>query len=176
MEKKTESGQKDRRLFFSIAGPPKRHLIIITIGLGILLIGAMLFVRYPSPLVAQSVNSTDERPALQNASLVESAPAIPDMYTVNCAKCHGANGEGTAKFPELAGVTVRDEDRLTTEEVIGIINNPKAFGRSSKMPSYRDKLTEAEKNQIVDWIKSLNPPGAGDPPASTHPAIAAKTN
>lgn len=82
---------------------------------------------------------------------------VPPVYTTSCAKCHGAAGEGTKKFPELIGVTTRDEDRLSPELVLAIINDPKSVGRSTKMPAYHDKLSETEKQELVSWIRSLNP-------------------
>ena len=82
---------------------------------------------------------------------------IPPVYTTSCAKCHGASGEGTKKFPELIGVTTREEDQLTPELVLAIINDPKSVGRSTKMPAYHDKLSEAEKQELVSWIRSLKP-------------------
>ncbi|MEZ5428888.1 MAG: cytochrome b N-terminal domain-containing protein [Pyrinomonadaceae bacterium] len=85
----------------------------------------------------------------------ETASAVPNAYRVNCAKCHGANGEGTTKFPPLTGTTTRDEDRLSDEALIEIINDPKAYGLSAEMPSFKDKMTEEEKREIVDYIKSL---------------------
>lgn len=89
------------------------------------------------------------------ASEPESGLSVPVVYTTNCAKCHGANGEGTKKFPEVAGVTTRDEDQLTPEMVLAIINDPKSEGRGSKMPSYKNKLSEPEKQELVTWIRSL---------------------
>ena len=87
----------------------------------------------------------------------ETGLAVPVVYTANCAKCHGASGEGTKKFPEVAGVTSREEDQLTPEMVLAIINDPKSEGRGSKMPAYKNKLSETEKQEIVTWIRSLHP-------------------
>lgn len=93
-------------------------------------------------------------PDTQLASL--SPVTVPATYTTNCAKCHGNNGEGTAKFPELVGITTREEDQITPDLALAIINNPKAVGRSTKMPAYHDKLSEAEKQEIIAWIESLS--------------------
>jgi ubiquinol-cytochrome c reductase cytochrome b subunit len=83
------------------------------------------------------------------------AVEMPTTYKTNCAKCHGDGGEGTKKFPELIGVTTREEDKLSDENLIDIMNDPAAYGLSSKMPAFRDKLTEDEKREIVRYIKSL---------------------
>jgi ubiquinol-cytochrome c reductase cytochrome b subunit len=101
---------------------------------------------------AQDIENTEASPNF--ASLV-SPISIPSSYAVNCSKCHGASGEGTKKFPELVGLTTREEDQLTPDMILAIINDPKAVGRSSKMPSYKNKLLDDEKQEIVSWIRSL---------------------
>ncbi len=103
---------------------------------------------------------SEEKPASDDPSSeltsVSSPSAKPSVYEVNCAKCHGDNGEGTKKFPELVGITTREEDQLSPEMVLAIINDPKAVGRSSKMPAYKSKLSEPEKQELVAWIRSLS--------------------
>jgi cytochrome c553 len=81
--------------------------------------------------------------------------AIPASYKTNCAECHGDKGQGIKASPELVGLTTREEDRRSDEDLLGILNNPKSFGLSSKMKSYKDKLSEEEKQEIIGWIKSL---------------------
>jgi ubiquinol-cytochrome c reductase cytochrome b subunit len=115
----------------------------------------------------QATSNKDIAPEL--ASVSESLP-VPACYPKNCAKCHGANGEGTSKFPELAGVTTREDDQLTPELVLAIIDDPKTVGRSSKMPAYKTKLSDLDKQELVTWIKSLSPKpdaAAADEPVQT---------
>jgi len=108
----------------------------------------------PGPPPASHASDTDES-SIETASA--GPMAVPESYTTSCAKCHGANGEGTKKFPELIGITTREEDTITPELALAIINDPKSVGRSSKMPAYHDKLSETEKQEIVSWIRSLSP-------------------
>ena len=96
---------------------------------------------------------------------------IPETYVANCAKCHGSSGEGTAKFPELVGITERSEDPLTPEMVLAIINDPKSVGYSSKMPAYKNKLSESEKSEIVNWIRSLRTDSSNDQSSVTTASI-----
>lgn len=79
----------------------------------------------------------------------------PKVYQANCAKCHGANGEGTDLYPELKGVTTREDFPLTDQDLLEIINDAKAFGLDAEMPSFRKKLTEEEKLEIIAWLKTL---------------------
>jgi mono/diheme cytochrome c family protein len=110
-------------------------------------------------------NSAPKQPenvAAANTNVAANVPAnvsvnveIPLSYKTNCAECHGDKGQGIKASPELTGLTTREEDRRSDEDLLGILNNPKSFGLSSKMKSYKDKLTEDEKQEIIRWIKSL---------------------
>ncbi len=102
----------------------------------------------------------DRQPETQAAVVSDSnatSPAsVPEAYVSNCAKCHGAGGEGKRPFPELHGLTTRDEERRSDDDLLGIINDPGSFGLSSKMPSYEHKLTDEQKQEIINWLKALN--------------------
>ncbi len=107
-----------------------------------------------------SKREENEKGTQPSDAVLASSPSsmpVPSIYEVNCAKCHGESGEGTSKFPELVGVTTRDEDQLTPDMILAIINDPKAVGRSSKMPSYKNKLDDEQKQELVEWIRSLSP-------------------
>ncbi len=124
---------------------------------------------------AESAKAEPATPRLENVSSSEFVASdhpvtMPPIYSVQCAKCHGATGEGTAKFPELVGLTTRDEDQLSPELILSIINDPKTVGRSTKMPSYKNKLSETEKQDLVSWIKSLKPIADGDERATIQTA------
>lgn len=82
--------------------------------------------------------------------------AVPATYVSSCAKCHGPNGEGKGAYPELHGLTTREDERRSDEDLLGIINDPGSFGLSAKMPSYEHKLNDEQKQEIINWLKSLN--------------------
>lgn len=85
------------------------------------------------------------------------APGPPQAYTQSCAVCHGEHGEGARqgplKFPALLGVSAKP--RRTAADVIGILNDPKAYGLEPPMKSFARKLTEDEKRQIAEWVVTL---------------------
>lgn len=120
----------------------------------------------------ESLQPNSARPVTTETetAAIETPIRIPDKYATNCAKCHGSAGEGTAKFPELTGITTREEDPLTPEMVLAIINDPKSVGYSSKMPAYHNKLSEIEKEEIVAWIKSLKQKATSTDQAQTTTA------
>jgi len=98
---------------------------------------------------------TTENADAPKPSEISDKPVLPEAYTTSCAKCHGANGEGKDKNPELLAVTTRKDDPLSDKDLRDIIDDPSGFGLSSKMPSFKDKLSEQQKQEIVRWIKTL---------------------
>ncbi len=68
------------------------------------------------------------------------------LYAFNCATCHGSSGQGVGDFPKLIGVA-------------GILNGDYARtvisqGRN-KMAAFGTKLTQAQINEIVDYIATF---------------------
>jgi ubiquinol-cytochrome c reductase cytochrome b subunit len=77
----------------------------------------------------------------------------PAAYTQHCAKCHGANGEGRSVNPQLVGVSARP--RRSVEDLVAILNDPASYGLERRMPSFADKLSDAEKRAVAEWVASL---------------------
>lgn len=100
-------------------------------------------------------NAVSKEPAANNTQVSEVLPP-PKVYLDNCAKCHGKKGDGTNLYPDLIGLTTREEDRRSDEDLLGIINDAKTYGLSSKMPAYKNKLTGEQKQEIIKWLKTLN--------------------
>jgi len=75
-----------------------------------------------------------------------------------CASCHGPSGKGDGSMA-LAGGTpsnLADEtwDHGSSDgEIFVVIRD----GVSSDMESYKDKLTEKQMWQLVNYIRSLSP-------------------
>jgi ubiquinol-cytochrome c reductase cytochrome b subunit len=79
--------------------------------------------------------------------------APPESYITHCSACHGTRGQGAPLMPKLLGVA--SKPRRTTEDIIGLLNDPLAYGIEPPMKSYADKLTEAEKREIAEWVAAL---------------------
>jgi mono/diheme cytochrome c family protein len=138
--------------------------------------GFALIMNACSEQHAQLISTApDEQATLQQTELdfTEPEAVIPAAYADNCARCHGATGEGKKsgkeKGPLLTNVTTRDEDPLTADDVALIIDDAEAQGLSSKMPAFKDKLNEDQKKAIVDWIVAV-----AHRDHSNYPTIAAK--
>ena len=83
--------------------------------------------------------------------------AAPEAFTKFCANCHGAHGEGATQgklhFPALLGVG--SKPRRSVSDIVGLLNDPPAYGLEAPMRSFATKLTDDEKKQIAEWVVKL---------------------
>jgi len=81
----------------------------------------------------------------------------PAAYRKSCATCHGEHGEGARqgalKFPSLLGVA--EKPRRSVDDIVGILQDPSAYGLEPPMKSFATKLTDDEKREIANWIVTL---------------------
>jgi mono/diheme cytochrome c family protein len=88
-----------------------------------------------------------------SAALMSAATAEPPAaYAQNCAACHGDKGEG-ALFSSLLGVASKPQ--RTREDLLKILDDARAYGIKAPMPESFPKLSQQEKEQIVDWMLTL---------------------
>ncbi|MDT5295460.1 MAG: ubiquinol-cytochrome c reductase cytochrome b subunit [Acidobacteriota bacterium] len=99
---------------------------------------------------AQTASPSSANPAPSGAAAIAEPP---QAFQRNCAKCHGAHGEGKSVNPSLIGISTHP--RRTLDDIIAILNNPAAYGLESRMPSFARKLSEDEKRELAAWIVSL---------------------
>lgn len=104
--------------------------------------------------VADSNSSSNSSPS-GSASHAAAATTPPEAYAKNCARCHGAHGEGRFANPRLIGIN--SQPRRTLEDIVAIINDPPAYGLEKRMPSFARKLSEEEKLSVAAWVVSLKP-------------------
>jgi mono/diheme cytochrome c family protein len=86
--------------------------------------------------------------------------STPGLYKSNCARCHGAQGQGPRKpiklYPHLsllASPMVRQGDRAAVRQQIVEGDGP--------MPSFRRRLSPAEVERLVDFTLQLPSRKAG---------------
>jgi ubiquinol-cytochrome c reductase cytochrome b subunit len=87
------------------------------------------------------------------ATRVISIDNPPAAYLKQCANCHGARGQGVKPFPKLLGVSAKP--RRTVEDIIGLLNDPVAYKLEPPMKSFANKLSDAEKREIAEWVMLL---------------------
>lgn len=95
---------------------------------------------------------TSDKSSVQSSDS-SSVPPPPDAYTRQCAKCHGAHGEGVRPSPSLIGIS--KQPNRSVEDIIKILDNPSAYGLEKPMNSFATKLTADEKLQIAEWVEGL---------------------
>ena len=66
------------------------------------------------------------------------------LYAVNCSHCHADDATGD-EGPDLHGLTKSDE------RIKAIITN----GIKGEMPSFGKKLQEADKDELIGFLRSL---------------------
>jgi len=103
----------------------------------------------PSAAAAGSVSATSAYDAAKGKAL----------FTVNCAACHQANGEGLpGAFPSLKGnAAVNDADATThIRAVLHGLQGANVGGvvYSSQMPAFGDTLSDADVANIIDYERS----------------------
>jgi mono/diheme cytochrome c family protein len=79
------------------------------------------------------------------------------MYTKFCAQCHGTQGQGAQqgplKFPPLLDVS--SKPRRSVNDIVGLLQDPAAYGLQPPMRSFADKLTKEQMQEIAEWIVKL---------------------
>ncbi len=89
---------------------------------------------------------------------VESLELGADLFSTNCARCHASEGQGTPRAPSLNVKGYLEETNDAVLQQIIALGVPE-----TAMPAWGDKMTEAEIQAIVGFIRSWEP---------TAPAVA----
>jgi len=86
------------------------------------------------------------------------------IYMEHCEKCHGENGDG--KGPKAADLSIMPQD-FTNAQEMSHITDGEFFWQISEghrpMPAFKDKLTEEERWQVVDYIRTFAKKPSGAP-------------
>ena len=104
-------------------------------------------------LNASSSTAVQTDPSSTSLSSTANAPDPPAAYTQNCARCHGAHGEGRFANPRLIGVSA--QPRRSVEDLIALLNHPADYGLEARMPSFATRLNKTQKRDIADWLTAL---------------------
>jgi len=83
----------------------------------------------------------------------ESVAQGKDLFTINCAMCHGQNGLGdTPAGKAMKAPSFKDPAviKVSDAELIAAVTKGK-----NKMPAYKDKLTDAQIKAVVAYVRAL---------------------
>ncbi len=103
---------------------------------------------------------------------VTSVEAGYDLYQANCAACHGVDGNGGGP---LAGTTQVQPPSLKahlTQHTDGDLFYWISNGLPGGMPAWSDKISETDRWNLVNYLRSINGQGPTANPSSS-PAAAA---
>lgn len=119
--------------------------------------------RYPyrnARAQSQEARRNSEAQKLKNTEprIAESVEAGKKLYQRYCASCHGPNGKGDGGLAlsggEPSDLTDDAWDYGSTDgEIFVVIRD----GVSADMLAYKDKLTEKQIWQVVNYIRSVGP-------------------
>ena len=94
----------------------------------------------------------------ETESLGATEAATPDaslIYAKRCATCHGKDGRAKTFKGKLKGARNLTDEQWQAEVTDERIFNSIARGRAGDMPSFQKKLTEAEIQSLVGYVRSL---------------------
>jgi mono/diheme cytochrome c family protein len=89
-----------------------------------------------------------------------------DVYMQHCQNCHGENGDGKGKRSEELSVAPAN---FTDSHKMNDTTDGELFWAISEghlpMPAFKSKLTEEERWQVVDYIRTFAPKPSDPTPA-----------
>jgi mono/diheme cytochrome c family protein len=93
-----------------------------------------------------------KRIALAIAVLAASAPAFADskeVYSSNCALCHGEDGKGQSKIGKKLGLKDLAATKLSAGEIETLVSNGKG-----KMSAFAKRLSAEEIKGVAAFVKA----------------------
>lgn len=90
-----------------------------------------------------------------NAFVAKAEPDMKGIFEGRCAKCHGVDGKVTKRGEALGARNFTDPEwqkSVSDKDIFNSITNGK-----NKMPSWKDKLSEEEREGLVHYVRILLP-------------------
>ena len=110
-----------------------------------LALGSVVAVIHASDLANATTQKNTSQPKLADASI---------LFDKHCDSCHGKDGQAKtfkAKFNHARNLTdAKWQAEVTDERLFNSISNGKG-----KMPAFGKKLSEAQVNGLVSYVRSL---------------------
>lgn len=146
--------------------PPKRKLLLGVSVAFVILAAAGSIVLYATRdwnAPAAAKNLQNPVPPTEN-----SIQTGMKNYSTHCQSCHGAKGDGKGERAEKLSIAPSD---FTDAHAMGKMTDGELFWKISRgrrpMPAFQEKLTEQERWELVDYIRTLaRKPAGGAAPAA----------
>ncbi len=138
---------------------------------GFILIGAttlcFAFISYKQVAAKWTAPAEADKKKNPVASDATSIAAGKDIYTKNCASCHGKKGKGDGpKSADLDKVPNDFSKSDFTKQTDGAIFWKISEGKKP-MPSFKKDLTDEQRWSVINYIRTFGPPKVTTPPPKT---------
>lgn len=135
------------------------ELALVATALGIVgAVGAALISN--GPWVVPEEAKTVENPVSPTEWVIEAGSKI---YMTRCQSCHGANGDGKGEQASRLSVS---PGNFTDSKKMDAMTDGELFWKITEghrpMPRFKNRLTEEERWEVVDYIRTFAPKVAGD--------------
>ena len=136
---------------------PKKNRAVIVVGLFLIVAAAgaaLIFslTQWNVPAVAKKMRN----PAPTTESNIDEGMA---QYQMHCKSCHGDDGNG--KGDRVGELSIMPTD-FTDAALMGRVTDGELFWKITHgrrpMPAFEDKLTDTERWQVVDYIRTFAQP------------------
>lgn len=125
--------------------------------LGIAIVGVVAFTANAQDKPKGKPWPADAAAAKVKMPATADAKAGKALWEQHCKKCHGATGKGdgnmAAKLPVSCGDFTSAETAKETDG--GLFWKINEGRKESKMPSYKEKLTDSEKWNVVAYMRTF---------------------
>ncbi len=127
---------------------------------GMLFVLSLVLAVWAAAHGKQSWPAPEEAKKLKNSvpATEASLAAAKAIYMDKCAQCHG--GEGKGDGPEAATYDVKPAD-FTDAHMLGEMTDREIFWKISEgrrpMPTFKKQLTEEQRWQLVNYLRTLAP-------------------
>jgi mono/diheme cytochrome c family protein len=144
------------------------RLILLVIALGLICVAGWLAITGKKPWIIPAMEKTRKNPLTASAAALNAARPVFDQ---KCSDCHGDGGKGDGSDammydPPPANLTdAAHINKLTDGEIYYQITE----GRKP-MPSFKTKLTEEQRWQLVLLVRAFANGTAPGPPPAAAPA------
>jgi len=132
-----------------------RRLLFIAL-LGMIVVAIVLGLIHRTPWIIPDEAARRQNPIQRSAQALEAARPL---YKENCARCHGDNGDGHG--PDAWKQSVSPSD-FTNAARMNSLTDGALFYQISQgrrpMPQFQTRLPEAQRWQLVQFIRSFTAP------------------
>ena len=123
---------------------------------------------FPTTALSAAASAEWKAPAGEAEKKNPVAPSPPTLaagkgvYSRECVSCHGLGGKGDGKKGrDLQPLPANLSDPKVTAQTDGALFWKISTGRKP-MPSFQKELSDDERWQVIDYIRTLAPNGGGD--------------